>query len=213
MEIGMSIPISLHARPRVSSHPWFTLFAAALAVGAWFWQEALDVLVYDRAKILSGEFWRLLTSHWVHFSGSHLFWNLVVLLPAGVWLERRNPVALRWTLVLSPLAIGLALLAFDPALTRYAGISGVASGVLVALAVNGLRTQPTARRWWLAVLVFFAVKVAIEARNGGQPINPELGAQGVRSVPLAHVVGAAVGASAVLLNRRRNKQDLTANER
>ena len=200
-------------KPKSGNLPWFTLVAATLAVGAWFWQGAFDVLVYDRAKILSGELWRLLTGHWVHFSGSHLFLNLTVLLPAGVWLERRNPVALRWTLVLSPLAISLALLAFDPALARYAGISGVASGVLVALAVDSLCTQSGARRWWLAVLVFFAVKVAVEAHNGGQPLNPELVAQGVRSVPLAHVVGAAVGTSAVLLNRARKKQNLTANER
>ena len=200
-------------KPKSGNLPWFTLAAVALAVGVWFWRGAFDALVYDRAKIMGGEFWRLLTGHWVHFSGSHLFWNLAVLFPAGVWLERLNPTALRWTLVLSPLAISLALLAFDPSLVRYAGISGVASGVLVALAVDSLCTQSGARRWWLAVLVFFAVKVAVEAHNGGQPLNPELVAQGVRSVPLAHVVGAAVGTSAVLLNRARKKQNLTANER
>jgi len=200
-------------KPKSSRPPWFTLVACALAVGVWFWHGAFDALVYDRAKIMGGELWRLITGHWVHFSGSHLFWNLAVLLPAGVWLERHNPCALRWTLVLSPLAISLALLAFDPSLVRYAGISGVASGVLVALAVDGLRTQPAARRWWLAVLVFFVIKVVIEAHNGGQPLNPDLVAQGVRSVPLAHVVGAAVGASAVLLSRRRKTQSLTANER
>ena len=135
-----------------------------------------------------------------------------MLLPTGVWLEQRDPAAVRWTLILSPVAISLALLVFDPSLAVYAGVSGVAAGVLVALVVNGLRTQPAARRWWLAVLVFFALKIAIETR-GGHPLNPGLANQGVRSVPLAHIVGAAVGATAVLLTRRRNKQNSTANER
>ena len=158
-------------KAQASHLPWFTLVAAVLAVVAWFVSGSFDTLDYDRNKILGGQLWRIVTGHWVHFSGSHLFWNLAVLLPAGIWLERRNSCALRWTLVSSPLAISLALLAFDPSLAVYAGISGVASGALVALVVNGLRTQPTVRLWWLAALLLFTGKVAIEARNGGRPLN------------------------------------------
>ena len=185
------------------STPWFTLGACALAVGAWFWPRSFDALDYERAQILHGEWWRLITGHWVHFSGSHLFWNLIVMLPAGVWLERLNPAALRWTIAVSPLAISLALLAFDPSMAIYAGISGVASGVLVALAVNGLRTEPRARWLWLAVLALFVAKVAIESFRS-HPLNPELTAQHIHSVPLAHLVGATVGAATALLSR--NKQ-------
>jgi rhomboid family GlyGly-CTERM serine protease len=185
----------------------------ALAVGAWFWPGAFDALAYNRAQILHGEWWRLITGHWVHFSASHLFWDLAILIPAGALLERRNPAALRWTILLSPLAISLVLLAFDPTMAIYAGISGVAAGVLVALAAHGLRTEPATRWAWLAVLALFGLKVVLETRRGGQPLNPALAAQGVRSVPLAHLVGAAVGASTVLLSRLRNKQNLTADER
>ena len=182
--------------------PWFTLVAAALAVGVWFVPGAFDALTYDRAKILNGQLWRLITGHWVHFSATHLFWNLVILIPSGVWLEKRSSSALRWTLLASPLAISLALLAFDPALALYAGISGVASGVLVALAVHGLRTQPSARPWWSAVLLLFTAKIAIEAFRA-QPLNPELTAHAIHSVPLAHLIGAAVGASSVLILKKR----------
>jgi rhomboid family GlyGly-CTERM serine protease len=189
------------------------LFTSAFVVGAWFWPGAFDALAYNRAQILHGEWWRLITGHWVHFTASHLFWDLAILLPAGALLERRNVTALRWTILLSPLAISLALLTFDPAMAIYAGISGVAAGVLVALAVHGLRTEPATRWVWLAVLALFGLKVVLEISRGGQPLNPELASQGVRSVPLAHIVGAAVGASAVLLSRLRTKQNLTANER
>jgi len=158
-------------KAKPSSLPWFTLIAAALAVGAWFVPGAFDALVYDRRKILDGQLWRLVTGHWVHFTGSHLFWNLAILIPAGAWLEKRAPAAPRWTLLVSPLAISLALLAFDPSLTIYAGISGIAAGVLVALVVHGLRTQPTARLWWLAVFILFAAKITIEALRA-RPLNP-----------------------------------------
>jgi len=200
-------------QPKPGACPWSTLVAGALAVGAWFWPGAFDALAYNRAQILHGECWRLITGHWVHFSASHLFWDLAILIPAGALLERRNPTALRWTILLSPLAISLVLLAFDPTMAIYAGISGVAAGVLVALAVHGLRTEPAARWVWLTVLALFALKVVLETSRGGHPLNPELTAQGVRSVPLAHIVGAAVGATAVLLTQRRNKQNSTANER
>lgn len=182
--------------------PWCTILAATLAAVAWFVPGAFDALVYDREEILSGQLWRVATGHWVHFSASHLFWNLVILVPAGVWLERRAPAVLRRTLLLSPLAISLALLAFAPSLAQYAGISGVASAVLVALAVHGLRTEPRARLLWLGVLVLFAAKVGVEAFGHG-PLNPELATRGIASVPLAHFVGAAVGVGTVLTAKKR----------
>jgi rhomboid family GlyGly-CTERM serine protease len=184
-------------QPSLGRLPWCTLIAGALAVGAWFVPGAFDAFVYDRSLILGGQLWRIVTGHWVHFSASHLFWNLVILVPAGVWLERRSAFALRCTLLLSPLAISLALLAFVPSLAQYAGISGVASGVLVALAVHGLRTEPRAQLLWLGVLVLFGAKVAVETFGHG-PLNPELATRGITSVPLAHLVGAAVGVIAVL---------------
>lgn len=179
------------------------LIACALAVGVWFVPGSFDSLAYDRSKIFGGQLWRVITGHWVHFTASHLAWNLVVLIPAGVWLEKRDRCAARATLLFSPLAISLALLTFAPSLGIYAGISGVASGVLVALAVNGLRTEPRARWLWLAVLVLFAAKVAIESLRN-HPLNPELTTQAIQSVPIAHLVGAVVGAGAVLLRRYSN---------
>jgi rhomboid family GlyGly-CTERM serine protease len=189
---------------KLAGLPWFTVMAGTLAVAAWFWPGAFEALAYDRGRIFAGQVWRIVTGHWVHFSASHLFWNLVILIPAGTWLERRNAAAARWTFLLSPLAISLALLAFNPALGVYAGISGVASGILVALAVHGLRAEPAARWLWLAVLVLFVAKVGVEG-FGRRPLNPDLATQGVAAVPLAHLVGAAVGAAAVLLRRRRSR--------
>ena len=65
------------------------LFALPAAVIA-----AIDPLaqatLLTRAGIGSGELWRLWTGHWVHFSSSHLGWNLGVMVLAGAELESRR---------------------------------------------------------------------------------------------------------------------------
>lgn len=188
------------AKPR--RLPWLTPLAAALAVVVWFWPGSADLLIYDREKILDGQLWRVVTGHWVHFNASHLLWNLVILVPAGVLLELRHAGVLRRTLLCAPLGIGLALLWFQPALGRYAGISGVASAVLVALAVYGLRTERRTRWVWAGVLFLFGAKLAAEALVG-RPLSTGVVDQGIRSVPLAHLVGALVGGSVALASKKR----------
>ena len=39
--------------------------------------HAAAVLRYERAAVLSGEAWRLLTGHLVHADRSHLLWNVL----------------------------------------------------------------------------------------------------------------------------------------
>ena len=170
--------------------PWLTLGASTLVVVAWFWPGAFEALAYDRGKILNGQLWRIVTSHWVHFSASHLFWNLVVLVPAGAWLEQRNAHAVGWTLLLSPFAIGLSLLAFLPTLGTYAGISG---WVRPAGGAGRARPAGPAARWlWLALLVLFAAKVGVESFLAAGRCAPALAAKAWLA-SLSPVVGAIVG--------------------
>jgi rhomboid family GlyGly-CTERM serine protease len=189
------------SRAKLHRIPWATLLASVLAIAAWFWPGSFDALAYQRDRILAGEVWRIITCHWVHFSGSHLFWNLVVLVPTGVWLELRAAAVLRWTLALAPLAVGAGLLIFQPSLSIYAGISGLASGLLVALAVHGLRTERTKRLGWLALLLLIVAKLALDF-SSARPLNPDLAARGIHSVPLAHALGALAGALSALASIR-----------
>jgi len=66
-----------------SSRP-VLLLAVLPAILLWLVPTTHSALLYDRTAILRGEWWRLWTGHWVHFSFSHLAWNLAVLLGAGL---------------------------------------------------------------------------------------------------------------------------------
>ena len=174
-----------------------TLFIAAAAGLAFVWPGLADALIYRRAAILAGQAWRLWTGHLVHYSPSHLLLDLAVFLVAGGWLEWITPRLTRWFYLLAPPAISAALLWGDPTLERYAGLSGLATGVLVLLALVQLRRDTGGSPWfWPAVLLLVAVKVVVESL-GPAPLfarfDPSL-----RVVPLAHLGGIACALIAFL---------------
>ncbi|HEX2853261.1 MAG TPA: rhombosortase [Opitutaceae bacterium] len=178
------------AGARLIHRPWGTLITVLLALAVFLVPSSGARLGYDRALILEGEWWRCVTGNWVHFSGSHLFWNLVVLLPTGIWLEGRCPRRARLLYVSAPIAIGAVLLALDPALSRYAGLSGIASGVVALLALSHLASSPNDRWFWRAVLGLIALKIVAEMLVG-RPYFARFVPGDVYAVPLAHLTGVA----------------------
>lgn len=152
--------------------------------------EFAHILVCRRDALAQGEFWRLWSGHWVHFSPSHLGWNLAVVLVAGTGLEgvRRNGL-LRFTLLAPPL-LSLLLCWLDPRMHTYGGLSGLATGVVVLL---GLQLRSTCTDPWLgfALLLLVAVKLGYEAVPS-MSLFVEFSSPGVHSAPLAHAGGAAL---------------------
>lgn len=149
------------------------------------------LLVLDRTALTNGEIWRLWSGHWVHFSGSHVSWNLVALLVAGTWLEKARPgLLLRHTLVAAP-AIGLAILAGEPGLQSYGGLSGLATSLVVLLGLHQLNAPESPRWLWVGVLGLVAVKIFGEAHLT-TPLLATFSSPLVRSSTTAHAAGAIV---------------------
>jgi rhomboid family GlyGly-CTERM serine protease len=175
---------------------------AAGALVVFFWPTLAAALVFDRERVLAGEWWRIVTGHFVHFSPSHLAWNLAVIVPAGIWAERVAPTRTRVLFPLAAALIGGALLAFEPQLARYGGLSGIATGVVVLLAAVRLKQRATNPWFWRGVLALIALKIVAEIGFASQLFarfaNPD-----VRSVPLSHIAGAAAGLLALSLPRPR----------
>ena len=167
--------------------PWTTLLLTTLATTAFFRTEASRQLTFERGLVLHGEWWRLWTAHFVHFGASHLGWNLAVFVPAAAWAERLEPGRTRLFLALAPGIIGTVLLVLDPALARYAGLSGVAAG---ALALLQLRAGDGHRRFWWGVLALLTLKIIVETASR-QPLLAALGTADAQPVPLAHLSGVA----------------------
>lgn len=151
-----------------------------------------DLLLYDRSAILHGEWWRLWTGHWMHFSTSHLVWNLVVLLGAGAWLERLQPNRLPGFLLLSAPLISVILLIGEPAMQIYGGLSGLATGAVVLLALTQLSRRHAGGIWWGILLAIVALKFIVEATQVA-PLFAGFGASTVRPSILAHAAGAITG--------------------
>jgi rhomboid family GlyGly-CTERM serine protease len=185
-----------------SAFPWATLAVALLAGTALAIAGLSGLFVYDRALILQGQLWRAWTGHVVHYGPSHLFWNLAVFLPAGCWLERLWPCRTRWFYAVCPPVISAVLLLAEPDLGRYAGLSGVATGMLVLLAGLQLRRGKDEPAWfWWAVLALVAGKIVLELTTGAPLIVSYAGS--VRSVPLAHLGGLGCGTLAWVIAGRK----------
>ncbi len=192
---------SAPARAVRPSLPWATLLVAALALATHFQPAASGRLCYEHDLVLAGEWWRLWTAHLVHLGGGHLLWNLAVFVPAAAWAERLAPLRARLFLALAPGVIGAALLAFDPALERYAGLSGVAAGALALLAFLKLRDRDSDHWFWRGTLGLLALKIAVETASH-QPLLADFGTNDAQPVPLAHLAGIVCAAIASLAPHR-----------
>lgn len=144
---------------------WQPLLLAALVLLLAAGGESLrEALAFDREAISAGQWWRLLSGHFVHLSGVHAALNALGLLALALLCPQRLPpwLALRRLLLLC-LATGLSLYYFAPSLRHYVGLSGVLHGLFVL----GLLPAALGRdRWALAALLYIAAKLIVEALFG-----------------------------------------------
>jgi len=186
--------------------PVLTLLLIGGAVAVDLLPGCAPWLVYDRSAILSGEIWRMFTGHWVHFSFRHLVYDLVPLGLAGWIIETRGQPGFGWFCALAPWAISAALLVFEPQMRFCGGLSGLATGALVFLALGGL-SDPRPWRWVCgAVLLALAGKTLFELAAGRSVLDTLAGLPVVVSVT-SHIAGAATAffsyAVAAVCDRRK----------
>ncbi len=159
------MPPALQSLPR--RLPWTFLATAATALLIQLNPAWRDALLYDRAAITTGEWWRIWTGHWVHFGWPHFVADTGLLLILGWLLEARHPVFSRLALLLLPAFIAAALYWLDPTMARYGGLSAVSLGLLLFLALQGWQ-----RNWadwfWPAVLAIYVGEVIFESWQGGR---------------------------------------------
>jgi rhomboid family GlyGly-CTERM serine protease len=123
-------------------------------------------LIYDRSAILSGQFWRLFTGHWVHFSIAHLVWDAIPLGIAGWIIESRGWPRFGWFCLLTPWMISAAALIFEPHMSFCGGLSGMATAMITLLVLDGLSDAPTWRWVCVAALLALVTKICFELATG-----------------------------------------------
>jgi rhomboid family GlyGly-CTERM serine protease len=163
-----------------------------------------EALAFDRSAIMAGEFWRLVSAHFVHLGWSHFLLDSTGLLL--VWFLVGGCLGpLRWLAVLGSVVVGIdaGFWFLEPQLVWYVGLSGVVHGLLAAGIVAGLgRDRPE-----LAVLaVLLLAKLGWEQLVG--PLPGSEASTGGHVITAAHLYGAVAGVAAgALLRLRRPVSD------
>jgi rhomboid family GlyGly-CTERM serine protease len=168
-----------------------------LVLPEFFGEPARQALSFDRPEIASGQWWRLLTGHFVHLDLEHAVLNsLGLVLMWALFARDYSPwrwAAIYWT---SALAVSVGLWFGNPELQWYVGASGVLHGVMTAGTIAHLRRRDL-DGWILAI--FIIAKLSYEQASGALPFagSPD-------TIVDAHLYGAIGGlVIAVFLKSRR----------
>lgn len=146
-------------------------------------------LEFNRAAIAQGQWWRLITGHWLHTNSWHLWMNMggfgLILLLHGMYYNGKVLFSL---LLGGSLLTGLALYWFSPATDIYVGLSGFLHALLVCGCLIDIR-----RHWssgWLILIATFG-KVFWEQLQGA---STEVSTLIAAEVAIdAHLFGAFAG--------------------
>ncbi|AOS98684.1 Rhomboid family protein [Microbulbifer aggregans] len=137
--------------------------AIALACGVSFAPQHLEELLrYERGLILGGDYWRILSGHFVHANLNHLLVNCLALLLCWTLFTNRQPqhYVLIGLVTLSAMT-GLSLLVFAHRLDEFQGLSGLIHALLAMGATMEISERSS--RWrGLFLLVLLSVKVYSE---------------------------------------------------
>lgn len=147
---------------------------------------ARDALQFDRGLLRQGEWWRVLSAHFVHLDLEHAVLNGLGLVLMWALFARDYP-PWRWLAIYlaSALAVSAGLWFLDPELEWYVGASGALHGVMAAGTLAHLR-RGDFDGWILAL--FVVGKLAYEQFAGAMPFagSPD-------TVVDAHLYGAIGG--------------------
>lgn len=154
-----------------------------------------DLLEYERLAVLHGQVWRVLTASFVHLGWAHLARDLAGLcLVWGLFGHRMEERAWVCLVIGCAFAVGGGLLALDPRVTWYVGISGVLFGMFCVGALLEYRTRPLHA---CALLLGMVAVIAWTLAAGALP--GETASLGGNVVPQAHLFGALGGGLTILL--------------
>jgi rhomboid family GlyGly-CTERM serine protease len=157
-----------------------------------------NALSYQRAGLQAGDWWRVLTAHFVHLDAAHAALNgMGVVLMWALFARDYSP--LRWAAIylFSSLCISAGLWSLNPEVSYYVGASGSLHGVMAAGTLAHLKRRDL-DGWILAI--FIVAKLGFEQFNGAMPFS-----EGGTTLVDAHLYGAVGGIVLACFLRSRPK--------
>lgn len=176
-------------------------FIGALClVTAGLGDDARQALRYERAALQAGQWWRILSAHFVHLSTVHTLLNLTGLALVGAVFRRELRIR-DWCVagVAGAGAIAAGLYVFNMGTSWYVGLSGLLHGWF---ALGAAYVAERERGFGLALLGALAVKLGYEQLAGALPSTLALDPGPV--VVAAHLYGALGALACYLASRWRS---------
>ena len=190
---------------------WFSIVVMAVIITTSFFpQQWVHNLALIHDAISQGEYWRLISSQFVHLGSNHTLLNLVgYLIVAASFREDISPREEALSLLICCLGVGLGIYWFNPEIGWYVGLSGAIYGILTHFLIVGWQRSP-----FLSLFfgVFLAGKFIYEQFISG-PDTFTAGLIGAQVAIDSHLYGAitglATGLIALSLHRQRQKPEAT----
>lgn len=151
--------------------------------------EITAEFIYQRADVLDGQWWRLMTANLVHFSFYHLSANILGLgLIWSIGCSYASGREMLLLLVLTSLCLCLSLLVFYPNIAYYGGLSGALHGLMVYIALCSV-----ARKEWFGGVLMIGVITKIIHENLTGASELMAGLVGAPILLESHRLGALLG--------------------
>jgi len=157
--------LQIKSLPTQITHILTPLIVLAFAFIAFTFDEKLsDFLIYNRDLVSQGEYWRLISGHFLHTNGNHFMLNAaaVVLLWAlhGQYYNHKNYLMIFLT---STMVCGLGIHYYSLDISLYVGLSGVLHGFFVWGALMDIKHQ---EKTGYLLLIGVVLKIAHEQFYG-----------------------------------------------
>jgi len=180
--------------------PFISLLLTAAAVMVHYFHFLRPHLIYTRPALSGGEFWRIISCHWVHLNPDHLLWSGLTFLILGSVCEVMDRKKYMLAIGVSAVAIPMAIWFAMPDLINYGGLSGLDCSLYSLLAVLLVKRDWQSRKWiWVIFYTIFLglllAKILYEAATG-LTVFVDNSHTGMIPVPLSHLVGGLAGMAA-----------------
>ena len=180
--------------------PFISLLLTAAALMIHYFHFLRPHLLYTRTTLNDGNFWQIISCHWVHLNLDHLLWSGMTFLILGSLCEVMDRKKYMLAIGVSAVAIPIAIWFAMPDLINYGGLSGLDCSLYALLAILFITREWQSRKWvWVAfyiiLLGLLLVKIVYETATG-LTIFVDNRHTGMIPVPLSHLVGGIVGMAA-----------------
>lgn len=166
--------------------------------------HASTLLQFDRAALVRGHLWRLVTCHFVHFNASHVLWDVAAFALLAGLLPRLSMRSWSALLGSSALVISAGVCLLQPQFEFYRGLSGLDCALFGAVVTFRTR-EAFCKRDRIALVIASIAALGFVAKclfELATETSAFVASGAFTPVPLAHLLGGVCGAAFGVAHRK-----------